>query len=290
MSAEKIVARVFMYGLTFLVLVILAVMSLYTVPEGHAGVVKLWSKAEYDVGPGLHMKWPIANSVEIIEVRQRRNVEELAAATANQLPIQARVSINWTANAESVMELFIKYGGLDNFEGRILDPKLRSAAKAALSQFPADELIRNRNAAVAKIMENMQAALEGFPVAVNSPQIENIAFPPSYMEAILAKEKAREDAVREQHTLERQKLKALQSVNTAEANARAKELSADAEAYRITTEAEAEATAIEMVNKELARSPNYIELVKAKQWNGTLPTTMLAGETGTLLSLGAVSR
>ena len=46
------------------------------------------------------------------------------------------MSINWTVEKASAMDLFIKYGGLEQFENRILDPKLRSAAKAALAQFP----------------------------------------------------------------------------------------------------------------------------------------------------------
>ena len=129
--------------------------AVYTVPEGHVGVVKRWSKAVGQVGPGLHVKIPVADRIERIEVRQRKNVEELAAATKNQLPTTATVPVNWTVNRDSAMDLFINYGGLDQFESRTLDPKLRSAAKAAISRFQADELIRNRQAAVAAIMDGM---------------------------------------------------------------------------------------------------------------------------------------
>ena len=73
------------------------------------------------------------------------------------------------------MDLFIAYGVLGRFETRILDPKLRSAAKAALSGFLADRLIRNRRDAVAAIMANMPAEHESCPVTINSPQIENTA-------------------------------------------------------------------------------------------------------------------
>ena len=160
-----------------LVVLFLLLGSVYTVEEGHVGIVKRWSKAVDQVGPGLHVKIPIADSIERIEVRQRKNVEDLAAATKNQLPTTATVSINWTVNRNSAMDLFIHYGGLDQFETRILDPKLRSAAKAAIARFQADELIRNRQAAVAAIMEGMALELEGFPVTVNSPQIENLSLP-----------------------------------------------------------------------------------------------------------------
>lgn len=196
-------------------------------------IVKRRGKAVAQLDPGFHLKLPIADRIEQIEVRQRKNVEELRAATANQLAITASASINWTANRESAMQLFIRYGGLDQLEARILDPKQRSAAKAALSRFPADRLIRNRQEAVAAIMANMTAELEGFPITINSPQIEHIGLPPQYAKAVLEKERSRENAEREKHALERQRLIALQAVNSAEANASAKRIEAEAEAFRM---------------------------------------------------------
>ena len=268
-----------------LLVLLLAWLTIYTIEEGHVGIVKRFGKAISQVDPGIHLKIPFVDGIEKMEVRQRKNVEELAAATANQLPIQVAVSINWTVEKPSAMALFINYGGLEQFESRILDPKLRSAAKAALAQFPADQLIRNRQAAVAAIMEEMMRELEDFPLTVNSPQIENIALPPTYQQAVLEKERARENAEQEKHTLERQRLVALQAVNSAEANAAAKRLEADAEAYRVTAVAEAEATAIRLINVQLEKSPRYVELVKAKQWNGVLPQTMLAEDGAVLFSI-----
>ena len=266
-------------------LLLVAFLSVYIIDEGHVGVVKRWGKAIAQVDPGIHLKIPFADSVVEIEVRQRKNVEELSAATANQLPIAASVSINWTVDRASAMDLFIRYGGLEQFEARILDPKLRSAAKAALSRFPADRLIRDRQEAVAAIMETMLGELEGFPVTLNSPQLENIALPPAYAEAVLQKEQARENAEREKHALERQRLVALQAVNSAEANARAKRIEAEAEAFRVETEAAAEAEAIRLINEQLARSPRYIDLAKARKWNGVLPTTVLGDDSTPLISI-----
>ena len=260
-------------------------LSIYTVKEGHVGIVKRFSKAIDQVDPGLHLKVPFVDSVEVIEVRQRKNSEDLSAATANQLPVTATVSINWTVDKSSAMDLFIRYGGLDQFENRILDPKLRSSAKAAISRFSASEIIRNRQSAVGEIMTEMTNSLEGFPVTVNSPQIENIGLPDTYLEAVQEKERARENAEREKHKLEQQRLIALQAVNSAEANAEAKRLEADAEAYRVITEATAEADAIRLVNEQLSRSPLYVDLVRAKRWDGVLPQTALGESVGAFLPI-----
>ena len=218
-------------------------------------------------------------------MRQRKTIEELQAATEDQLPITAAVSINWTVVRPSTIEMFRQYGNLEQFENRILNPKLRSATKAALSRFPANKLIQERQTVVAEIMETMTNELADFPITINSPQLENIDLPQRYVEAVEAKETAREQAEREKHVLEQQRLQALQAVNSAKAEAEAKRLAADAEAYRVETEAKAEASAIEMITAQLAKSPDYIRLVTAKSWNGELPTTILGPDAVPMLQL-----
>lgn len=286
------------------VIVLIAVFGLfaswYTVDEGHVGVIKRWGKAVVQVDPGLHFKFPVMDTVEHIEVRQRKNVEKLASATMDQLPITATVSINWTVNKASAMELFVKYGGLDQFENRVLDPKMRSAAKAGISKYRADQLIRDRQSAVATVMENMVEQLEGFPVTINSPQIENVVLPPQYAKAVMEKEEARQQAEREKHTLEQQRLQSLRAVNTAEAKAKSVRLAADARAYKITTEADAQAKAIfaeseawsqavQMVGGELNNNPRYLDYMRAREWDGKLPQMLMSGggAADVLLSVGS---
>jgi len=260
--------------------------SFFVVREGHIGIQTRFAKAVEQYEPGLHFKIPLIDSVKSIEVRERKNVEDLAASTANQLPMTATVSINWTVKTEEALSLYVRYGSLDQFEARILDPKLRQASKAALATFRADELIRNRNSAIAAIQENMVTLMEEYPVVVHSPQIENISLPDRYLEAIQQKEEAREAAVREQHNLERQKLEAAREIQTAEADRDAVKARADGHAYKIKIEAqanaqailiqgEAEADKIALINKSLAENPLLIEYEKAKRWSGVLPTTML---------------
>ncbi len=266
------------------------------VPEGHVGIITHFGKAKTQVYPGLNFKTPWVENVRIIEIRQRKNTEKLAAATNNQLPITALVSINWTVNADNALEIYKSYGTLDQFEDRILDPKLRSVAKAALSKFRADELIRDRNKAAARIQTMMADTLANFPVTVNSPQIENIDLPQQYLDAVQAKEKARENAEREKHVLAQQRLQAMQKVNTAEAERDALKAAADGRAYAILTEAKAEADAIRVkgeaeaatvhaITEALKTSPQLVEYERAKRWNGQLPHTMMGQGTNVLWNM-----
>ena len=258
---------------------------LFSIPEGHVGIVKQFSRAHHQVSPGLNFRIPIVHTVEVMDVRERHNVEVLEAATQNQLAITATTSINWAVKKDRAMELYINYGGLDQFERRILDPKLRSAAKGALAQFPADRLIQNRQEAVAAIMRVMTEVMEGFPVDVRSPQLEEIGLPQSYRDKILEKERAREAVEQQREILEQQELKAQERVKIAQAEADSKRLAADARAYQLTTEAEAEANAIRMVSEQLASNQHYVSLAWVKRWDGVVPKTLLGGDANTMFSV-----
>ena len=250
--------------------------TVYIVPEGHVAVVKYTGKADRMESPGLQLKLPILEDTEVFEVRERKNVEEMTAATANQLPAVTTVSTNWTVNKDAALDLFVQYGGLEQFETRVLDPRLRSATKAAIARFRADEIIRERLKVVAEIQKEVKSVTELLPINISNVQLENVTLPKVYMDSILAKERAREDAEREKHTLVQQKLQAQQKVQTAQAERDANIARGQGNAKRTLLEATAEAKAIKLINAELARSPTYVDLVRAKAWDGVMPQTMLS--------------
>ncbi len=145
-------------------LILTGVNSIYTVDEGHIGIVKHFGEAKSQSNPGIHLKVPFVDEIVELEARTRKNVEDHPAATKEQMPVTAKVSVNWTINKSQALELYKKYGGLDQFEQRILDPRLRAAAKDAISQFTAEELIQNRNAAINIAKEQLLLSMQSFPV------------------------------------------------------------------------------------------------------------------------------
>ncbi len=261
------------------VLFILISGSFYTVEEGHIGIVKRFSEAKKQVSPGLHFKIPMIDTVEEIEVRTRKNEEQMASATSEQMPVTVAVSVNWTVSKEAGLDLFRKYGGLVQFEQRILDPRFRSATKEAIPKFSAEQLIQDRAAVIAKIEGNLVEEMAGFPVAVDNIQIENISLPQKYLNSIEVKQTEKNLADAEKHKLARQKLEAMREVNTADAKAQGIVKVAEAEANSIRLKGEAEAAAIEAKAKALRDNPLIVELTKAQTWDGALPQTVL-GDSG----------
>lgn len=270
--------------------------SFYTVKEGHVGIVKRFGAAINQTNPGFHVKIPFIDSVEEMEVRTRKNTESSTAATSEQMPITADVSINWTVTKSAAIDLFINYGGLDQFENRILDPKLRQASKATLSKYSAEQLIQNREAARSEMQEMFTGLVSDLPISVDSGQIEDIKLPQKYLKSIEQKQTEKNLAAAEEHKLARQKLESQQKVQTAEAERDAKKAEADGIAYKIRTEAEAEAESIEIKGlaeaeaikakaKALKNNPLIVQLTHEQQWDGKLPTTVMGSDQNILWNM-----
>lgn len=270
--------------------------SIYTVEEGHIGVIKRFSEAVKQVEPGLHFKIPFIDGVEEVEIRTRKNVEIMPIATKEQMRAEGIISVNWTVNRESVLELYKSYGSLDQFETRILDPKLRSAAKESISKFTAEENINQREKVSSLIYETLSTTLSTFPIKTDSLQYEDIKLPDQYLHSIDSKQTAKNERDAENFRLEKQALEAQQKVNTANAERDATKSRADGEAYKIETEAkanalkikliaESDAEAIKIKAEALKSNPDLIEYQKAINWNGKLPDTVMGANPGVIMQL-----
>ncbi|MEM7777376.1 MAG: prohibitin family protein [Pseudomonadota bacterium] len=261
-------------GLAIVAAVIVAVtawLSYFTVPQGYESIVVRFGKAQYSVGPGLHFKIPFIDTAIPLDMREVVNKEVVAAATSDRLATTADISTNWRIKPGFVMEFYKRYGTRAQFEATHLDRRLQASSKAAISTFDAERLIKERVSASLKIDELLQRALDGYPVIVTAAQIENIEFPKQYMDAVLEKEKKREEAQRERYELERQRLIAERTVQVAEAEAKAIRARADAEAYATKTTGKAKAEAAALLAKAISDNPSIVQYEYAKRWNGTMP-------------------
>lgn len=257
--------------------------SIYTVNEGHIGIVKRFSEAKQQVNPGLHFKVPLIDSVEEIEVRTRKNEEKMSSSTKEQMPVSLIVSVNWTVDKSAALDLFKKYGGLTQFENRILDPRFRSATKDVIPQYDAEQLIQDRASAIRAIEINLIEEMNSYPVTVDNIQIENIVLPAKYLTSIETKQTEKNLAAAEKHKLARQQLEAQRAVNTSKAKADGIELVAIAEARAIKLKGLAEAEAITAKAKALGNNPLIVKLTEAQNWDGKLPTTILGSDNTPIL-------
>lgn len=274
----------------FLFVFMIVLNAYYIVVEGHVGVIKRFGEAQHQENPGLHFKIPFIETVEMIEVRTRKNSEKMASSTKEQMPVTIEVSVNWTVNKEAALDLFRRYGGLNQFEQRILDPRFRSATKDTIPKFEAEQLIQDRATAIQGIERRLAEEMAGFPVVVDNIQIENIVLPQKYINSIEIKQTEKNLAAAEEHKLARQRLEALREVNTADAKAQGILKIAEAEAQSILLRGKAEAQAIEAKAKALKNNPLIIKLTEAQAWDGRLPVTMMGDGVMPIMDMRGITK
>ena len=246
--------------------------SWFITKEGHVDVVKRFGKAIYVAQPGLNFKIPLIDTTDTIEIRTRKNVEDMSAATAEQMPVNAVVSMNWSANPETILDLYKAYGSLEQFEFRVIDPKFRAITKESIAKFTAEETINKRDQVEQRLRDYLTTATQDLPIKISSLNIENIELPKNYLQSIEVKQTEKNLADAEVFKLEKQNLEAQRAVNTANADAQSITLRAKAEADAIKLKGEAEAKAIEAKSKALQGNPLIVQLTQAQQWDGKLPT------------------
>lgn len=265
-------------------------LGIYTVDEGERGIVKRWGQVVDVTSPGVHVKIPYIETVEDIEVRERSFSMNLEAASKDPMELPISVTVNWLVKVDKIKELYSQYGSLDQFEKRIIQPRLPDAVKGVTSTYTVNDLLRKR---VEYRDQSFKAFIESMPddVQITAFAVTNIGFPQKYTEAMRDKQVARENAETEAYKLQQQNLQAQQVTQTADAQANANKLLADAEAYKIKQQGIAQAEAIAAMGKSLTDNPRVIDYEKIKRWGGSFPSTFMGGESGvnTLWSLPAQS-
>ena len=120
--------------------------------------------------------------------------------------------------------------------------------------------------------------------------------PQKYIQSIETKQTEKNLAAAEKHRLERQKLEAQREVNTAMAQRDAAKAKADGKAYSIKIEAQAEAEAIKLKGlaeaeamqkkaEAIKNNATLVEYMRAQQWNGQMPTTVMGSDQGILWNM-----
>jgi regulator of protease activity HflC (stomatin/prohibitin superfamily) len=267
-------------------LLFVAWLGVYRIDAGHVGIVKRFGNVIDVVDPGLHYKLPYADTVEEMEVRERAFSIDLDAASQDPLELPIKVTVNWLVKRAQVKDLYVQFGSLDQFEKRIILPRLNDAVKGVTSRYVVNDLLRKR---VEYRDLSMKVFEERMPedVQITGFSIVNIGFPPEYTKAIRDKQVAREQAETEKFVLDRQRLTSTQVTQSAEAQRDADKARADGRAYEIKVQGEAQAEAIRVMGVALAQNPLVVEYKKVERWGGAFPTTFMGGDAGatTLWSL-----
>jgi regulator of protease activity HflC (stomatin/prohibitin superfamily) len=268
-------------GLAAIVFFVLlsAWLAAFNTQAGTVDIVLRWGAPVRVTEPGLNFKIPYVESRHTIELRERAYTKTYESASRDPMELNVSVAVNWAVNKEHVVQMYNQFGSLDQFEQRIIAPRLPDAVKAVVSRFAVNELLTKRNelrdqsrAAALAVIPQQIMTITGFSVT-------NVEFPKAYTAQIAAVQVAREAANAQEQELRKQNFKAQEVFNIAKAQADSTKAQADAEAYAIAIRGKAQLDIQQRQAEILKSNPLLIDWERAVRLvPGVLPQTFIGGD------------
>lgn len=250
-----------------LVVIILFFGSVYTIKAGYRGVILTFGKPSMDaVQEGIHIKFPIAQSVKKLEVRTQKIETDADSASKDLQDVQTTIALNFHLMPESSPRLYQEIG--TSYRERIIDPAIQESVKAVTAKFTAEELITRRPEVRLGIQDFLSEKLGKYYIVVDDFNIVNFQFSEEFDKAIEAKVTAEQLKLKADRDLERIKIEKEQKITQAEAEAEALRL----QKQQITEEL------IQLRQIEVQSKALDVQLEAIAKWNGVSPQTLITGE------------
>lgn len=251
----------------FAVVVILVLASGANVQPGYVGVLQTTNNGvdvnQQPLQQGFHPVVPFFNHVESVPIKpQRHSFEKVGTGSKELQNVYIEGGIQYHVEVSQAAKLVIN-GGVENILTTIFDPAFKDYIKAIVPNYPAAEILANREAIREEVKNKLASKALPYGIVVDDIFITNIDFDKSYTDAIAAKQVAAQK-------LEQAKIEADTAVAQARgtANAAIEVARGEAEANRLRT------------STLTAALIHYLEIQK---WNGQLP--QVTGNGGVFVSL-----
>ena len=239
--------------------------SVTVISAGHTGVqVTLGEVNPLPLTEGVHFVNPIS-SVKDVDVRlQKAELKGANAGTKDLQVVHTDIVVNFRLDPAKVPHIYKEFGL--NVDEKVLGPGINEAFKSVTGHYTSEELVTKRDAVSAEILEHLITKMAPFNITVSNISLVNFGFSQAYQEAIEAKVISAQKTAKAEQDLARIKVEAASRI-----------AQADGEAKAIAIQAQA----IQSNGGE-----NYVKLQWIEKWNGALPTTMLGGDSKTLMNIG----
>jgi len=264
MSEFKKIALGVLTGLA-IILISIGVSAFTVISAGHTGVqVTLGEVNPLPLTEGVHFVNPIS-SIKDVDVRlQKAELKGANAGTKDLQVVHTDIVVNFRLDPLKVPHIYKEYGL--NVDEKVLGPGINEAFKSVTGHYTSEELVTKRDLVSAEILQHLVAKMAPFNITVSNISLVNFGFSPEYQKAIEAKVISVQQTAKAQQDLERIKVEAASRIAQADG--------------------EAKAIAIQAAAIQSNGGENYVKLQWIEKWNGALPTTMLGGDSKTLMNIG----
>ncbi len=202
-------------------LVAVLVAPVAVVPAGSRGVMTTFGSARNELyEPGLHFRWPIAQTMHTMNIQIQKGEGEGDAASKDLQSVHTKVAINYHLEPSYAVEAFKNIGpSTDVAAERIIMPATHEAVKAVTARFTAEELITRRTEVRDAISVLLKEKMARHGLVLDEFNLINFAFSKSFSDAIENKVKAEQQKQQAERDLQRLQVEAQQKVVGARAEA-----------------------------------------------------------------------
>jgi len=245
--------------------VALAAQSFTVISAGHTGVqVTLGEVNPMPLTEGVHFVNPIS-SIEDVDVQlQKAELKGAQAGTKDLQVVHTDIVVNFRLDPLKVPHIYKEYGL--NVDEKVLGPGVNEAFKSVTGHYTSEELVTKRDIVSQEILQHLVNKMAPFNITVSNVSLVNFGFSEAYQKAIEAKVIATQQTAKAEQDLARIKVEAASRIAQADG--------------------EAKAIAIQAAAIQSNGGENYVKLQWIEKWNGALPTTVLGGDSKTLMSIG----
>ena len=202
-------------------LVAVLIAPVAVVPAGSRGVMTTFGSPRNELyEPGLHFRWPIAQTMHTMNIQIQKGEGEGDAASKDLQSVHTKVAINYHLEPSYAVEAFKNIGpSTDIAAERIILPATHEAVKAVTARFTAEELITRRTEVRDAISVLLKEKMARHGLVLDEFNLINFAFSKSFSDAIENKVKAEQQKQQAERDLQRLQVEAQQKVVGARAEA-----------------------------------------------------------------------
>lgn len=284
--------RIITAAVIVILLLSLALGSFTKIPTGYTGIVTTFGRVEnYTFDPGIHFKMPWQSVIKM-DNRIQKHTLELSCFSQDIQEVNVKYTLNYQISARDAMTIYATIGR--EYFDTVITPNISEAVKVCAAKFTAESLVNDRSELARQIEEFLTDALTNYNIFVIGTSIEDIDFTDAFTDAVEAKQVAAQNKLKAeteqaQATMEAE-AKAKRNIIAAKAEAEKAVIAANAdlEVVKIQSEASLYAGQREAeMNARIAENltPDLIAYYWIKQWNGTLPATVLDGNGNYMIDL-----
>lgn len=272
----------------------------YTVPPTKMAGVQFLGKVatKQPVGPGLHFKLPLLESVDYIQTSiSRFDLPEVVVHTADNQQVNLGISLTYQIPKSDVFHLLYDVGQTGNSDvDRAITPVVSDRALRVFAKHNAINISSERGQIDKEMWQAVSVALHNiFGIDVIDLQIRSLSYSDAFTNAVEAAVEAKAQTVQAQNLVYQKQAQAEQAVATAKGEAasavaraegekQAAILKAQGQAQAIATVAAAHAKAVAQIGAAMTQNPQYATYAVATNWNGQPPSTIVGSGSGSPLS------